>query len=420
MRFPGGKSAFTLIELLVVIAIIAILAVVVVLTLNPAQLLAQSRDANRVSDMATLASALNLYTADQGGASTFYLGNASNTYISTYDPQASSTCGSLGLSAWDPSTGQAWYCSTSSTYRQVNSNGWMPVNLSQTSAGSPIGNLPVDPTNQTSSGLFYAYNTNGTQFDVTADLESQKYKTNYGNAPQTSDFPEVISDGVQTISALYNPNGLIGYWPMDEGVGSSTLDKSGSGNNGTWSGPPEGSNGTYYGSGKVGNYAGAFSNGALTYVDLHSAFSNVVEATTATAAASLPSYTISVWVDRTAASPGGPIFAKLGTTAGIQDGFCDVYESGGGFDYVSYSDTTNQWYMVTMTYNQSSQVISCYYNAKLMGTNNMSGKTFAGNGNDLELGDQFYDPVGGFLDDARVYNRALSPAEVMALYDAEK
>src|ERR1039457_302059 len=67
MHHPHRRSAFTLIELLVVIAIIAILAVVVVLTLNPAQLLAQSRDATRVSDMATLNSALSLYQIDHGG-----------------------------------------------------------------------------------------------------------------------------------------------------------------------------------------------------------------------------------------------------------------------------------------------------------------------------------------------------------------
>jgi len=79
------RRGFTLIELLVVIAIIAILAVVVVLTLNPAELLRQSRDANRVSDMATLTSALNLYLTDQGGGSGFSLGNASNTGISVPD-----------------------------------------------------------------------------------------------------------------------------------------------------------------------------------------------------------------------------------------------------------------------------------------------------------------------------------------------
>jgi prepilin-type N-terminal cleavage/methylation domain-containing protein len=45
------RSGFTLIELLIVIAIIAILSVVVVLALNPAEMLRESRDNNRVSDM---------------------------------------------------------------------------------------------------------------------------------------------------------------------------------------------------------------------------------------------------------------------------------------------------------------------------------------------------------------------------------
>jgi prepilin-type N-terminal cleavage/methylation domain-containing protein len=280
------SSGFTLIELLVVIAIIAILAVVVVLTLNPAQLLAQSRDANRVSDMATLTSALNLYTTDQAGASTFSLGNTSDTYPSIYDPAASSTCGSIGLLSLNTSTGQSWYCSTSSTFRQTNSNGWIPVNFGNISAGTPIGNLTVDPVNQTSTGLFYAYNTNGSQFEVTANLESAKYHGTYGNAPQTPDFPDVISGGTPTISALYNPTGLVGYWPMNEGTGSSTLDQSGNGNNGTWSGTPIGSNGTYYTGGIVGNYAGDF-NGSNDYVNLGSS-----------ATLQVPTISVFAWANR--------------------------------------------------------------------------------------------------------------------------
>ncbi|KKW47096.1 MAG: hypothetical protein UY99_C0042G0007, partial [Parcubacteria group bacterium GW2011_GWA1_59_11] len=43
------RSSFTLIELLVVIAIVAILSAVVIITLNPAELLKQSRDSNRLS-----------------------------------------------------------------------------------------------------------------------------------------------------------------------------------------------------------------------------------------------------------------------------------------------------------------------------------------------------------------------------------
>ncbi len=64
IRNDKRESGFTLIELLVVIAILAILAVVVVLTLNPAGLLQEARDSNRISDMATLKSAIAMYIVD--------------------------------------------------------------------------------------------------------------------------------------------------------------------------------------------------------------------------------------------------------------------------------------------------------------------------------------------------------------------
>jgi prepilin-type N-terminal cleavage/methylation domain-containing protein len=171
-----NKKGFTLIELLVVIAVIAILAVLVILTLNPAQLLAQSRDSSRLSDMATLTSALNLYVEDQGVASSFSFGNPSTTYISMPDPSATSTagdqCQGLGMS-----TSTVWHCASSSTYRNANGTGWIPVNFSNITSGSPVGNLPVDPTNQTSTNLFYSYGTNGPNFEISANPESQKYIT---------------------------------------------------------------------------------------------------------------------------------------------------------------------------------------------------------------------------------------------------
>ena len=82
-----ASSAFTLIELLVVIAIIAILSIVVVTTLNPVQLLMQGRDSNRLSDLATMNTALGIYLA-QGGTS---LGSANIVYVSMPDPTATST-----------------------------------------------------------------------------------------------------------------------------------------------------------------------------------------------------------------------------------------------------------------------------------------------------------------------------------------
>ena len=176
------RKGFTLIELLVVIAIIAILAVVVVLTLSPAELLRQGRDSNRLSDLATLTSAINLYSTDQGGASGYSLGTPNVTYLSIPDPTATTTAGTDCSGIGFPSGG-AFHCAASSTYRDVNGTGWIPINFSAISSGSPLSSLPVDPTNTSSSNLYYTYQTNGTTFELRAVPESQKYAAQAGANP---------------------------------------------------------------------------------------------------------------------------------------------------------------------------------------------------------------------------------------------
>ncbi len=73
------KKGFTLIELLVVIAIIAILSVVVILTLNPAELLRQSRDSNRISDLSVTKSAIAFYLASV--SSGISIGSSTYCYV---------------------------------------------------------------------------------------------------------------------------------------------------------------------------------------------------------------------------------------------------------------------------------------------------------------------------------------------------
>ncbi len=267
------KRAFTLIELLVVIAIIAILAVVVVLTLNPAELLRESRDSNRVSDMSTLNSAMNLYTTDQSGAPSFSLGSSSVVYISIPDPFATSTagdqCQASGLTSL-PST-YTYHCAASSTYRNVNGSGWIPVDLSNISEGSPLSNLPVDPTNTSSSRLYYTYTTNGTQFETTAAMESQKYQIGGSN--------DVISGDGGSLASVYEKGSklglepldygdptLVGYWPLDEGTGMVAYDESGNNNNGMWNGTEAGTSG-YYSPGNGKSWVGYF-DGSTDYVNI--------------------------------------------------------------------------------------------------------------------------------------------------------
>jgi len=135
-------SAFTLIELLVVIGIIAILMVTVVIVMNPGQLLAQSRDSNRLSDIASIDTSLRLASIDS-----LSFGSANTVYISIPDNMATTTagdqCQGLGLPSL-PAT-YSYHCAASSTYRSTNGTGWIPVNMTQISQGTPLSQLPIEP-----------------------------------------------------------------------------------------------------------------------------------------------------------------------------------------------------------------------------------------------------------------------------------
>ncbi len=169
------RSSFTLIELLVVIAILAVLATAVVLVLNPAQLLAQGRDSTRLSDLASLQSALSLFVADTGGNQS--LGSSTLTYLSLPEPGGTTDCSDLGF----PSG--YFHCAPASTTQKTDGSGWIPVNLTQISSGSPLSKLPLDPINTSSTHLYYSYWTNGTTYKVSALPESQKYASQAGQNP---------------------------------------------------------------------------------------------------------------------------------------------------------------------------------------------------------------------------------------------
>jgi prepilin-type N-terminal cleavage/methylation domain-containing protein len=168
------RKAFTLIELLVVIAIIAVLSVVVILSLNPAELLRQSRDSNRVSDLATIKSAVSLYLVDSQSPNiaSNSLGYSS-CYLSTISGGAGTSTVKCGVFTNTYTTNGS---SSQANYRKIDSTGWVPVNFSSLSYGSPFGALPVDPVNNTSS--YYAYaatSSGGYYFEIDAFMESVKY-----------------------------------------------------------------------------------------------------------------------------------------------------------------------------------------------------------------------------------------------------
>ncbi len=417
------RRGFTLIELLVVIAIVAVLAVVVVLVLNPAQLLMQARDSNRFSDLASINSAMGYYLADQTGGT---IGTASTTYVSFADSTATSTagdqCQALGMPAVGSST---WHCAASSTWRKSDSTGWIPVALSNVSYGTPLAQLPADPINVTSSNLFYTYQMSGNQYMATAVMESSKYKSQLALQPMVSGYPEVAAVGNNlTISGLWSSSGLVGYWPLNEGSGSSTIDQSGNANVGAWSGTAV--NGSYYTSGKIGSYAGNF-NGASTYVNIASSTSlNVGPSNAITVAAwvnwaaDVGAYDSIITKDNSVSAPAGSytLLLKSNQTLAfyLVASPANYINVDGGGNTVSFG----AWHHIVGTWDGTT--IKTYIDGSL-NQSAVVAKTFSGisplafnigaTSSTLRL-------FNGQINDARVYNRALSAAEVQALYNAEK
>ncbi|MDO9066038.1 MAG: type II secretion system protein, partial [Chloroflexota bacterium] len=180
------QASFTLIELLVVIAVLAILMGAIVITLNPQEMLKKGRDAKRISELKSINTALGIYQANKP---TISMGNASTTYVSI--PAINSNCSDLGLPT--PPSSYSYSCSTSANYKKTDGTGWIPVNFNSLDIGSPLFTLPTDPTNSTSTGLYYTYTTGGS-WELTSTLESNIYKMGGDNDRASKDggiYPEL-------------------------------------------------------------------------------------------------------------------------------------------------------------------------------------------------------------------------------------
>ena len=248
---------------------------------------------------------------------------------------------------------------------------------------------------------------------ILADFNSRS--SNEGISADTAGG--VIASGAKQSSLS---DGLVGYWKMDESSWTndcsttSVTDSSGNGNNGK-SCPNAG--GTQPTNGKYGN-GGSF-DGTDDYVGI----SNTVN---------VPRVTISVWVYMTSY----PSSKKLVT--GFMDGLAngvydkDIYITASGYPFFYVYDgggrTTssgtsplalNQWNHLVGTADGTNAYM--FVNGVLVGSV-AAGSTYSGytvpnffiSGN---IPNQSWDYFSGSIDEVRLYNRALSPAEVSALYN---
>ena len=172
------QKGFTLIELLIVIGILAILTAAVVIILNPGELLKQARDSQRFSDLDALKNTIALYLTD---SQPLGAGQANGTNIivgDCYMSVAGGTCAATSKTS-----------TSVSLTRAVNGTGWIPINFTAISSGSPLQNLPVDPINNTTYFYSAMFDTTNLTFELDATLESTKYgpkaQTDGGNSTST-------------------------------------------------------------------------------------------------------------------------------------------------------------------------------------------------------------------------------------------
>jgi len=408
MEIFGSRKSFTLIELLVVLAIVAILSVVVILTLNPAELMKQARDSTRLSDLSTLNTALAAYNADVTGG---FMGTSTVVYVSL--PDTSPTCANLGLPSLP--AGYTYSCAIAANLKKADGTGWIPVNFSQISFGAPISNLPVDPVNTTTTGNYYTYVPGGSWI-LTTLPESAKQKTALTANPAIQHYPGVMAAGSNmNLSPIYNPNGLVGYWTFDEGTGTVAADSSGEGNDGAFQGT--GSNWT---GGRVGNYAAQFNGG--NYFESPSA-SSLNFGTSG--------FSVSFWAKK-AATGGQHSFIGKNSATNVPGWIIYQHSDGrslvllvsdgtGAYDSIPYNDGINDgaWHHVVGVMDRSGSTLYLYVDGVLVKSGATSIAGSVSNAHVLDMG-YTWGLLDGLLDDVRIYNRALSAAEILAIYNSTK
>ena len=406
------QSSFTLIELLIVIAIIGILAATVVLVLNPTQLLAQSRDGTRIQDLADINTAIKQYLADRNTN----LGTSSVVYVSI--PDTNSSCSDLGLPALP--TGWSYHCVSTSTLTETNGNGWIPISFSSITTGNPLPTIPIDPQNTTSTGEYYTYATNGSQYELTSYFESNNYQTQAAQSGNPDPTTYALGSNLDLTPFIH---GLVGYWPLNEGSGTVAYDKSGWGNNGTLAdatttesnvGP------TWTTSGCLSGGSCLSFDGAGDYVSLPSGnYENF----------GTNNFSVSAWIKTTSSKQQSCIVSTAGGPLGYRFGF------GGGKPYALYGDGTDytegtmgnvllsdgNWHFLVINYFHDKRLTTAYIDGVEVGSMNINivgstSNTYAYIG---QMGN-FATFATGFFGDIRIYQYTIASAQIQAIYNSEK
>jgi prepilin-type N-terminal cleavage/methylation domain-containing protein len=244
-------------------------------------------------------------------------------------------------------------------------------------------------------------------FSSTSSVYSVSGTTGFYRLPNTVGY----------LSANSVPSGLVGWWKFDEGGGTNALDSSGQNATGTW----QGNLGSQWTTGKVGPYAGNFTAPSNNdYISFPSTSYTLLQAS---------QNTLAMWVYVKGVGPNteSELYSNgIGGSPGNNTTDILLYPSGVNFWLNGYLYTvpllatrsTSTWYYFTCEIDRSALTATVYLNGVYQGQAGFTTYSPAGNPPDIggiQSTGNAGDYMQGYVDDVRIYNRALSPAEINQL-----
>ena len=217
---------------------------------------------------------------------------------------------------------------------------------------------------------------------------------------------DVWSFRTKPIITITDPD-LIGWWKFDEGSGSSSIDWSGYGNDATLGGDPQWVEGVMDGG---LNLTGPSPSGSDDYVSIDAVADDLTS----------NNFTLSAWIKTTQIGEGNVFASNTGSAHVLQFGIDNGNAWVDDGPEITFPPAVNddQWHMITLVKDGSR--ITVYTDAVQVGTLStiidVTAETAWSIGQEWDSGgsspSDFYI---GAVDDARIYNKALTQAEVVEL-----